>query len=112
MKSSEALLGGHKSSFRLFARVTQSDGLDPENVAPAVSDEFTVATQRSKPSQKKDVPFLVDPVSILDQIGVQRLDSLRNLGDMLRAELNRHELPSGWPDQVITGRYNNKAHLP
>ncbi|CAD7701631.1 unnamed protein product [Ostreobium quekettii] len=102
MHSSEALLGGRRTPFRLLVGVTGTGPLEPSLVTPAITDDFVVATQRSKLAQKKEVPLKHDQVSTLEQMGGQRVETLSRLGDVLMKQLSLSKLPRGWPKQVDT----------
>ena len=99
-KSSEALLGGRRTLFRLYAGVAGDGTLPPESVVPAVDPRgFVVATQRAKLQDKKERPFLDDPIASLEQIGGRRLETL---GCLDQKKLFK-ELPPGTPGNVSTG---------
>ncbi|CAD7700003.1 unnamed protein product [Ostreobium quekettii] len=96
-KSSEALLGGRKTPYRLYAGIPRdSSTLLPETVAPAVDPlGFVVATQRAKLQEKKGRPFLADPIASLDQIGGRRVETLGCLDAKI-------DLPAGVLGKVHT----------
>eukprot|EP00803_Ostreobium_quekettii_P000709 evm.model.scf_1152.1 EVM.evm.TU.scf_1152.1 scf_1152:2023-9350(+) len=98
-KSSEALLGGRRTPFRLYAGVPRDAAISPETVIPAVDPKgFVVATQRAKLQEKKERPFLDDPIASLEQIGGRRVETLGCLGE------KKLELPHGTPGKVHTVR--------
>lgn len=97
-KSSEALLGGRRTPFRIYAGISRDAALSPESVMPAVDPKgFVVATQRAKLQEKKERPFLDDPIASLEQIGGRRVETLGCLED------KKLELPHGTPGKVQTG---------
>ena len=97
-KSSEALLGKRRTIFRLYAGVPADSCLPKESVIPAVDSRgFVVATQRAKLQDKKERPFLDDPIASLEQIGGRRVETLGNLYQ------KNLELPPGAPGKVLTG---------
>jgi len=97
-KSSEALLGGRRTIYRLYAGIPRDSTLPPESVAPAVDPSgFVVATQRAKLQEKKGRPFLADPIASLDQIGGRRVETLACLESKI-------DLPPGVLGRVLTVR--------
>lgn len=76
--SSEAMLPGRKSTFRVVVVAVRRDGL-PAGVKPLISHPFVVATRRIKGNIKEDFPTVDDPVGKLEHIGKQTEDKLRDL---------------------------------
>lgn len=98
VKSSEALLGGRRTPFRLYAGITRDSTLSPESVVPAIDPKgIVVATQRAKLQDKKERPFLDDPIATLEQIGGRRVETLGCL------DQKKLDLPHGTPGRVQTG---------
>ncbi|KAL3156040.1 PSII 6.1 kDa protein [Trebouxia sp. C0010 RCD-2024] len=78
--SSIAMLQGQRPPFRLLVRATGArDGRRLDYVKPAVSDAFVVATQRVKTAQKAEIPHIDEPVSKIENVGVQTQNKLQDI---------------------------------
>ncbi|KAA6419351.1 MAG: nitrogen regulatory P-II [Trebouxia sp. A1-2] len=78
--SSIAMLQGQRPPFRLLVRATGvRDGRRVEYVKPVVSDAFVVATQRVKTAQKAEIPHIDEPVSKIENVGVQTQNKLQDI---------------------------------
>lgn len=78
--SSEALLQGHKSCFKLLARATQGEGRRHVScIRPAISEAFAVATTRTRGAVKADIPHVEEHVCRLEKVGKETHSKLQDI---------------------------------
>lgn len=93
-------MSGRRPPFRLMARFISTTQVPEQIVIPAVSNNFIVASGRSRLSQKKSIPFTDDPVSRLENMGKERIKKLNNL--RVTAEEMNVDYPADAPFEINT----------
>lgn len=76
--SSEAMLGGKQPNFYLYAVALLPNG-QPAPITPAVSEAFVVATQRTKPYIKMEIPHINDSIERVKEVGSETKKKLSDL---------------------------------
>ncbi|KAL0038779.1 hypothetical protein WJX79_007340 [Trebouxia sp. C0005] len=98
--SSEAMLGGQKSPYKLLVRaVNQHTGLEVPYITFVASEDFVVATPRVAKAVKAEIPCVDDPVSKLEDIGEK---TQKKLLDIQAAAESSGVHDVVFPDRSIT----------
>ncbi|DBB00136.1 TPA: PSII 6.1 kDa protein, variant 2 [Trebouxia sp. C0004] len=109
--SSEAMLGGQKSPYKLLVRaVNQHTGLQVPYITFVASEDFVVATPRVAKAVKAEIPCVDDPVSKLEDIGEKTQKKLLDI-QVAAESAGVHDLV--FPDRSITtvGQFKQLVEL-
>lgn len=109
--SSEAMLGGQKSPYKLLVRaVNQHTGAEVPYITFVASEDFVVATPRVAKAVKAEIPCVDDPVSKLEDIGEKTQKKLLDIQAAAESS-GVHDLV--FPDRSITtvGQFKQLVEL-
>ncbi|KAL0051109.1 hypothetical protein WJX82_002198 [Trebouxia sp. C0006] len=109
--SSEAMLGGQKSPYKLLVRaVNQHTGVEVPYITFVASEDFVVATPRVAKAVKAEIPCVDDPVSKLEDIGEKTQKKLLDIQAAAESS-GVHDLV--FPDRSITtvGQFKQLVEL-